>query len=541
MLVLLAADAAWAASRAYGSLTDARDGLRVGARSLESGDLPAADIAFSNASTQGANASSALAHPGVTVLSWLPWISNDVDAVRRVARSASLSGQAGKSYAGAARAVGWDGATVPGFAPGGRIDAPLLRAAEPGLNEAADLLGRAKDELAPVDPASLASALQQPVEDAQQEVEQRAEQASTAADLVSLLPEMLGADGARTYLLVTLSPSDPRGSGGYPGVFGLLHLDGGRLRLGDLAPTSTIPQVKPVDAPDDVRRRWGSYGSLTTFWDTTYTPDFPTAATLMTEIWESGGGQPVDGVIAGDPALMAAFLAVLGPVDSPVWPETITTTNVERIVGADTYRTLDQVQSDAWQVGIGTSLWQAFFTRPWPMRAMASAISGAAEDGHLQVWSGTQTEQEALQRLGVTGAVGFPDDGSPLVTINGFTANRAGYFAHVETRDTRDAVGPDGQGYTTTIVVRNEAPTGPPSILLGDSRADTGGEPIGTFGAEVNVYVPADVTGPIDASVDGHPQIAFPQPELGRTAYTINLLVPPGKSVTVEFAYPIGT
>ena len=125
---------------------------------------------------------------------------------------------------------------------------------------------------------------------------------------------MLGADGARTYLLVTLSPSDPRGSGGYPGVYGLLHVDGTQaLALGPRADVRD-PQSEAGARPADAKKAWGWAGIDRIFWDTTYTPDFPTAAGFMKGIWEAGGGKPVDGVIAGDPALMASLLQVVGPV-----------------------------------------------------------------------------------------------------------------------------------------------------------------------------------------------------------------------------------
>ena len=84
-------------------------------------------------------------------------------------------------------------------------------------------------------------------------------------------------------------------------------------------------------------------------------------------------------MIAGDPSLMAGLLSVVGPVSTPVWPETITKDNVQQIVGADVYKTTSGAISDAWELGIGKALWTAVLTRPWPMQAMSSAISAAAE------------------------------------------------------------------------------------------------------------------------------------------------------------------
>ena len=66
---------------------------------------------------------------------------------------------------------------------------------------------------------------------------------------------------------------------------------------------------------------------------------------------------------------------------------------MQRIAGADVYRTLDNNESDRWQVGIGEALWAAVLTRPWPMSTMASAVARGATDGHLKVWSAEQADR----------------------------------------------------------------------------------------------------------------------------------------------------
>lgn len=61
-------------------------------------------------------------------------------------------------------------------------------------------------------------------------------------------------------------------------------------------------------------------------------------------------------MIAADPNLMADLLRVVGPVDTPAWPETITPDNVEQIMVADTFRTESPTRSDALQTAIGSAL-----------------------------------------------------------------------------------------------------------------------------------------------------------------------------------------
>ena len=150
-----------------------------------------------------------------------------------------------------------------------------------------------------MDPDGLTSPVASAVDQALTQVSERASTATKAATTAELLPGFLGADGPRSYLIVMQNLSDPRGAGGYPGTYGLIHADGHRIRLEELQPTSTIPRVPPVPAPPDIVRLYGDFGATTDFIATTYSPDFPSDARLMLNIWEAAGRPPVDGVDLG--------------------------------------------------------------------------------------------------------------------------------------------------------------------------------------------------------------------------------------------------
>src|SRR6478672_1573368 len=112
VVVVLAIDLALAGSRAAGAFTDARAALTTGGSALESGDVNEALNEFGAASSAGRDAIDALGHPSVTVVGWLPWFSDDVDALRRAARAVTLAADGGTSYADAADAAGWDGSSI---------------------------------------------------------------------------------------------------------------------------------------------------------------------------------------------------------------------------------------------------------------------------------------------------------------------------------------------------------------------------------------------------------------------------------------------
>lgn len=538
LLILLIADALWSGVSAARDLRGARERLAHGGDLLLAGDLNGAQAAFAQASEMARGAQGYLDHPMPKLARALPWVSDDAKAVGTIAEAAEAAAHAGLELTASARLVGWDGTHVPGFGVNGRIDAARIRAAAPGMRTAADLLASAEGSLETVDTDGLVGPVASALEQARTEIARRASTAATAATAASMLPGFLGADGPRSYLIVMQNLSDPRGAGGYPGSYGLIQVDGHRIRLEELRPTSSIPRVAPVPAPPDVARLYGDFGARTDFIATTYSPDFPTDARLMLGIWDAAGQPPVDGVISGDAVLMSYLLKALGPVDSPVrapgWPATITSDNVVEVMNHDTFLTTSQTQSDRWQTVTGAALWGSLLSRSWPPQDVGGALSRAATERHLQVYSTDPTEQQALTDLGAAGEVRLSPEQPSLVVLQGFTDNRAGYFVTTETTSSTTDLPEGGTEVTVTVTLHNSAPTGPPSILLGTATSQS---PEGMFQVQLQVYLPegAEV---VESTVDGGPGILdLVEEEFGRPMAIQFLEVPAGSSSSARIVY----
>jgi hypothetical protein len=532
-----AADAALGANGARTALQGARDAMRSAGSALEDGDVGSARADFERATSLANEAVNALDRPGMALIGLLPGLGDDVAATRTIADAAALAGQGGLHLAEAAEAAGWNGTSLPGFGPGGFIDPSVFSAAAPDLAEASQDLTAAADAIGSIDAGRLLGPLRAPVASVTAEITRRAEQTARLSAAATILPAFLGAEGARTYLLVMFNTSDPRGSGGYPGGYGLLTADGERLVLTSIRPTHAIPRVRPVPASKETRRRWAIYGSLTSFWNTTYVPDFPTAGGLMTSIWEAGGRPPVDGVIGADPTMLSGLLGVVGPVRTPSWPEPITADNVEHVLGVETFETTSQAESDAWQVAIGTAVWEGVLTRPWPAKRMASAIADGVGGRHLMTFATRPAEQEAMADMGIAAPVSFPEDPLSLVVPLGSSPNRAGAFGTFET----DATTSQGEGtttVTTTVTLRNDAPRPcPPSLLCGLSRRNVGG-PLGTFAAWIHVYMPGDADA-VRVEIDGRRWSGGRQQEFGRVVTVSRLVARPGETTTTVITYEV--
>ncbi|HEV8663385.1 MAG TPA: DUF4012 domain-containing protein [Candidatus Methylomirabilis sp.] len=535
MLVIgaLAGDAVLAARQAARSLEAARSYLEQAADRLVEGRLEAAAASFAQAREAGGDATGALRRPGAFLVGSLPRLGDDVRAVRALGQASVLLSEAGEHVVEAAGAVGWDGDRLPGIRPGGVVELDLLGRAEPGLRAAAERFRQASVVLDSVPPEGLHPRIADALDQARGALREQAQVVIAGAELTRLLPSFLGAEAPRRYFLAIQNLSAPRGSGGFLGHYGILEANNGQISLGRLAPVQTLGRVPPVSASPDVEARYARLGGVTHFIAANYSPDFPTSARVLLEMWERKTGEPLDGVIAVDSVWMSYVLGAIGPVRTPAWPEPLTAENINRIVNRDTFL-LPQPLSNQAQGAIGAALWKAVLQEPPPTRGFGAAMARSLRERHLQIYVPNPEEQDALRRLGAGGELRlgrFP----LLVVWQDAVNNRAGYFAEkrVTHRITLEA---DGSAEVLTeVTLENTAPDHPPSILLGDGKS---GDPVGYFAAFVNVYLPEGATGML-TEVTGGPTLGLVEEEFGHGVVTELLGAPAGGTATLKVTYRV--
>jgi hypothetical protein len=526
-------DGAWAANGAVRDLLQVRHQLEAAAEDIVEGRLEDAQERFGLARSFADQAAGLTAHPAAALADLLPPFRGDVDAVQIMAAAVDRGADAGTELVRGARAAGWDGSGLPGLDAGGHVPLAPFEAAAPHLREAADHMRAAERTLSPIDASSLIGPVADAARDVRTAIGERAGTAEAAAGLAEMVPAFLGGDEPRRYFLALQNLSAPRGTGGFLGLYGILEADRGRLQLTELAHVQTLGRVPPIEATEDVVRRYGRFGGTTHFIAANYSPDFPTTAEVILEMGEAAGEEALDGVIAADPVWMGDALRALGPVETPAWPEPITANNVSTTLHRDTFL-VGSKESNRAQEAIGRALWQAFLDRPLPLPGLAQAMARGVREGHLQVYSGHPEEQEVLGRLEATGDVRLGEH--PLFVVwQDATGNRAGFFARKETRH-RVVLHANGSAEVRTMVtLRNEAPGTPPSVLLGDG---TTGDPVGYFAAYVNVYLPEEAE-QIRSQVSTGFRLGLVEEEFGRPVVVELLGAEAGGSASMEVSYVV--
>lgn len=133
-----------------------------------------------------------------------------------------------------------------------------------------------------------------------------------AADYGEAALEALGYNNPRTYLLLFENSSELRPNGGFPGTYGLVGLDAGRVSKilidGIYNPDGQIlEKTIPPQPLRGVTPTWGIRDSGWFF-------DYPTSARKAAWFYEKSGGPSVDGVLAVTSGFFLDLLRLTGPI-----------------------------------------------------------------------------------------------------------------------------------------------------------------------------------------------------------------------------------
>jgi hypothetical protein len=414
----------------------------------------------------------------------------------------------------------------------GRIDPAAVSALANPFHRLVSALGDMLHEVDDHQSSLLLPPLTRRLDDLRGSVAHAHHDAMVAAEAADALPNLLGGDGPKHYLVLFTSPSEARGRFGFPGSFAEVRFEDGRFRLGEHGTTSAVfdqladPDLAGLDVNDQLRP-YLSYGAAREMRSTTIVPDFPTAARAAARIWEQGGRTPLDGVARFDPVSLAQLMSLTGPVTVRSVPQPLDSTNLEQFVNVDQYlqfpddvaprrEVLDTVAEETFQRLETANL-------PGPRR-LADLFGPLVRAGHLQIESFDRPGQAFFHRTSLDGPFRPGPSDSLLVTNVNSTGNKIDSL--LERAVTYDAtVNRRGQlDGTVGITLHNRAPAqGLPLYVIGSFTQPP--LPKGTNRTTLIVYTAVPV---VDASVDGRPVRVRSQRTAGRWMHELLLELPPG-------------
>ena len=150
--------------------------------------------------------------------------------------------------------------------------------------------------------------------------------------VAQIAPELMGAEGPRTYLILAQNDDERRPTGGWITGVGLLTVDQGQivdLSFNDSAWVDNFEVPHEVPPESMLRALWAEIWLLR---DANWSPDFPTAAKVAERILERDQGLTVDGVIAVDQQALQLLVSGLEPLILEESEEAVTAANVRTII-----------------------------------------------------------------------------------------------------------------------------------------------------------------------------------------------------------------
>ncbi len=357
---------------------------------------------------------------------------------------------------------------------------------------------------------------------------------------------MLGADGERRYLIAFMTPAESRGYDGLIGSYGVLSAEDGHVSLSASGSVSDIQDALPTGGAQltgvaDYLARYGAFDPGLFPQDLAYSPDLPTDADVLAQVYAQSLGGHIDGVLAVDPYGLAALLRFTGPIEVPGLPFALTQANAARVLLSEQYTTFDTGDTNQDLIRhdfLLSALHLAFDSLvneslPAP-KDVSAVLDPAVKAGRISFWSFHRDEQPLLRQLGIAGSFPQANGGDVLaVTTDNTGNNKLDAYLHTSVADhvTYDP-GTGSVRSAIEVSLTNDAPAaGLPAIVIGNP-----GDPGLASGVNetwLTVYSPFSFE---RVSIDGAPATMSATRELGVWAYSTDVDVAPDATVQLRLS-----
>lgn len=535
VLALLIIDGAYVAVRLERNLKDVAGRLEATKEALDAGRVDQAEDELQEAVEKSREFAGLSRHPAVVLGTFVPFFRADIAAVLAISQTSEFSAEAGLAMVEAARRFG---VTESGLADSvyseGRVDLSAVKAGSPSLGTAEELLS---------DSAALLESLAEPRLSFLREglAQARSTMASAVVSvhrvrvLTDMLPGMLGDTSKRRYLLAFQALGEARGTGGILGMYGVLEADNGRLDLVRSAPLNSLPDVPAPVRPPRSLEAYGEF-ALTQWTQANSSPNFPGAARVWMRMYRATTGKSLDGVIAMDPIAFQQLLRGTDAVTAPGLDIALTSSNAAKVLMEDSYLAFEtDAEQERYLERVIEEFWNRIHDGDIDLQATSRGLSNAVATQHFKFFSTNKREQGTLRELGADGSYDMAGPNVQLVFNNNYSANKVDVFLKRKL-DTRIEIDEDGDLHVTTrALLENQAPAGPPSVLLGRGEEGLG---VGVNQMVLSLLLPERAR-PVRYEVNETHQEVQSYKELEHPVVWQVVEVPPGDTAEVVVSYRV--
>lgn len=385
-----------------------------------------------------------------TAASYVPVLGDDIRVARGVVEQADNLMQ--NALMPAAQSL--QGVSLSTLLTDATVDVQTLETVTAALSQAQPIVDQASEAIEALPQAHIGK-VRDAVDKVRRPIASAAETLRGLNEIAPMLPQMLGANGTRNYLLVAQNLAELRSTGGLPGSMGILTVDNGHISMGEFAGLQEVNNTEgghygftdeEVAIWGGGRDRLGQY-----FGDTNLIPDFARDSQIWSEWWQDKKGAAVDGVIAIDPVLLQKLLALTGGIEVDGY--SIDGSNAAKALLNDAYNEMPIDQTDQFFSAVAS---QAFDRVMGSLGSVSlpdlvQTLGDAVGEQHLFAWMANADEQALVEKAGAAGTLGNDSANPQLgVFISDDTWSKKSWFFSTDTQVSDGTTNADG---TTTYHV----------------------------------------------------------------------------------------
>lgn len=303
---------------------------------------------------------------------------------------------------------------------GGGVDLAPFRSAQEALPTIAAVFAAAQAHVADIDREELLSVVDDAVGQLLDVMDQADPLLETADRLLPLALQLAGSNEPRNYLIIFQNNAEIRATGGNAATSTLIHVDNGSIQkvedqtVDDFYLAGVRGQLNadlPQETLDLYEWDFAKYAQ-----NYSRTPDFPTTASLFSQLWTQTNGTQLDGVISLDPVALSYMLAATGPVPLEDGTE-INADNAVKLLLSDTYERfgVDGLAADAYFSDVASRVFDKVASGSWGPMAMIDQLQKSVDEQRLYMWFPREVEQALSSEFNVSGALTADNTGQTQV------------------------------------------------------------------------------------------------------------------------------
>lgn len=371
-----------------------------------------------------------------------------------------------------------------------------------------------------------------------------------ANSALQIAPNMLGANGPRTYLLIFQNLAETTALGGTSAALSEVTVDNGAINITRQASSQDFPwqDGNPIIEADPILTSLYTPEFYTRLNLATSRPDFPTAAQIAQAFWQKDIGGTVDGVISVDPKALSYLLTATGPVSMSTGDQ-LTGDNVVKLLLNEIYFRYQGPdgpnQTDAFFEEAAGTMFSALMGTTAEPKALVGAVTKGVNEHRIMAWSSHPEEQNLIAGTPLAGIL--PKTNADSTTTGVFfrdmSASKMDFYLQTAARQTTDVCTAATPTFTTSVDLHSNLTVDEAAKLPAYVASGTWGPK--QFQTQVFFYGPPGTT-LASSSVDAAgvlSTVGGTTDDLGRPVVWFWVILAPGESstVTATFTGPAGT